>query len=182
MKVISLLILLAFAFSCNPNRNQKSEKLSQNDSTQTDSNLVEPPAQDIVDEEMQTAFMVILDSSTDYHALRSSAEKTATDYQLEFDTLEKQYYPDKNLWGVALWSEDEIYRGEYYPRRSDDEKHPLSLEYQQWYDDRSREKNLVLMAGIFSFSLESEEYLNKFREKFPHAYILQKEIYMGCMH
>jgi hypothetical protein len=64
MKAISLLILLAFAFSCNPNRNQKSEKLSQNDPTSTDSNLVDPPAQDIVDEEMQTAFMVILDSST----------------------------------------------------------------------------------------------------------------------
>ncbi len=108
MKITSLFFLLAFAFSCNPNRNQKSEKLPQNDSTSTDSNLVEPPAQDIVDEEMQTAFMVILDSSTDYHALRSMAEKTATDYQLEFDTLEKQYYPDKNLWGVAIWSEDEI--------------------------------------------------------------------------
>ncbi len=177
--LLSFIFLLALA--CSPQKDP-SKNPKETEAQTTDTLLETPPTEEIVDEEMQTAFMVILDSSSDFNSIRALAEKTANEYQLKFDTIEKQYYPEKNLWGVAVWSEDEIYRGEYYPRRSDDDTHPLSLEYQQWYDEKSQEKNLILMAGIFSLSLEAEEYINKFREKFPKAYILQKEIYMGCMH
>jgi hypothetical protein len=177
--LLSFILLLALA--CSPQKDP-SKNPKETDAQTTDTLLETPPTEEIVDEEMQTAFMVILDSSSDFNSIRALAEKTANEYQLKFDTIEKQYYPEKNLWGVAVWSEDEIYRGEYYPRRSDGDSHPLSLEYQQWYDEKSQEKNLILMAGIFSLSLEAEEYINKFREKFPKAYILQKEIYMGCMH
>jgi hypothetical protein len=177
--LLSFIFLLALA--CSPKKDP-SKNPKETEAQTTDTLIETPPTLETVDEEMQTAFMVILDSSSDFNSIRALAEKTANEYQLKFDTIEKQYYPEKNLWGVAVWSEDEIYRGEYFPRRSDDDTHPLSLEYQQWYDEKSQEKNLILMAGIFSLSLEAEEYINKFREKFPKAYILQKEIYMGCMH
>jgi hypothetical protein len=178
--LLSFFFLLALA--CSPKKNETMNP-KETEAKPVDSTLETPTTDsEIIDEEMQTAFMVILDSSNDFNSMHALAEKTAQEFHLVFDTIEKQYFPEKNLWGVSLLSEDELYRGEYFPRRSDGDTHPLSLEYQQWYDDRSREKNLVLMAGIFSFSLEAEEYINKFREKFPHAYILQKEIYMGCMH
>jgi hypothetical protein len=133
-------------------------------------------------EDYETAFIVVLDTSDQFQKMYDLAIATSKQYHVPFDTIEKTYYPETNIWGVSMNSEDEIYHGEYFPRRDGSNSDLLSLEYQNWYDNGSREKNLMLVTNIFSFSLDAEANVAYWRQFFPNAFILQREVYMGCMH
>ena len=133
-------------------------------------------------EDYQTAFVVVLDTSDQFQKMYDLAMSTSRKFNVPFDTVQKSYFPETNIWGVSQSSDDEIYRGEYFPRRNGSEKDMLSLEYQYWYDKKGNDKNLMLVTNIFSFSMDAEQSVAAWRKHFPQAFILQCEMYMGCMH
>ena len=133
-------------------------------------------------EDYETAFVIVLDTSEQFYKMYDLAKATSEKFQLEFDTIERTYFPETNIWGVSQSSSDEIYRGQYFPRRKGDEKDKLSLEYMYWYDKKSNDKKLMLVSNVFSFSMDAEQSVAAWRKSFPQAFILQCEMYFGCMH
>ncbi len=178
------LMLLQCTTSPKKNKDETLDSMNQRELNQAEhENGAEATAIDEAkDEENETAFIVVLDTSDQFNKMYDLALRTSKKFNIPFDTFQKTYFSETNLWGVSMSSEDEIYRGEYFPRRHGDEKEILSLEYQNWYDHSSRDKNLMLVANIFHFSMDAEESVARWRPYFPNAFILQREIYMGCMH
>ena len=183
---LTAIALLLLQCTSSP-KNQKNEGVnSKNRSelkdTSNENGAEAVPVNNEVHEDYETVFIVVLDTSDQFKKMYELAMSTSKKFSIPFDTFQKTYFPETNIWGGSLWSEDEIYRGEYFPRRNGSEKDMLSLEYQRWYDKSSRDKNLMLVTNIFNFSLDAEENIARWRPYFPKAFILQREIYMGCMH
>ena len=178
------ILLLQCSSSPKKNKDETLDSMNQIELNQAEhENGAEATAIDEAkDEENETAFIVVLDTSDQFNKMFDLALRTSKKFNIQFDTFQKTYFSETNLWGVSMSSEDVMYSGEYFPRRHGDEKEILSLEYQNWYDHSSRDKNLMLVANIFHFSMDAEESVARWRPFFPNAFILQSEIYMGCMH
>ena len=186
--VISLLAIVIFAIQCKPSlKKEKSTNIDTINSGELNQSVLENGAEAVSDaetknEDYETAFVIVLDTSEQFNKIFHLAMATSKKYQIEFDTTERTYFPETNIWGVSQSSSDEIYRGQYFPRRKGDEKDKLSLEYMYWYDKKSNDKKLMLVSNIFSFSMDAEQSVAAWRKSFPQAFILQCEMYMGCMH
>lgn len=185
---ISLLAVVIFAIQCTPSlKKEKSTNIDSINSGELNQSVLENGAEAVSDtetknEDYETAFVIMLDTSEQFYKMYDLAMATSKKYQIEFDTTERTYFPETNIWGVSQSSSDEIYRGQYFPRRKGDEKEKLSLEYMYWYDKKSNDKKLMLVSNIFSFSMDAEQSVAAWRKSFPQAFILQCEMYMGCMH
>lgn len=185
---ISLLAVVIFAIQCTPSlKKEKSTNIDSINSGELNQSVLENGAEATSDaetknEDYETAFVIVLDTSEQFYKMYDLAMATSKKYQIEFDTTERAYFPETNIWGVSQSSSDEMYRGQYFPRRKGDEKDKLSLEYMYWYDKKSNDKKLMLVSNIFSFSMDAEQSVAAWRKSFPQAFILQCEMYMGCMH
>lgn len=182
--VIPLLAVVIFEIQCNPSlKKEKSTNVDSINSGSVNENGAEAtPEGETKNEDYETAFVIVLDTSDQFYKMYDLAKATSEKFQLEFDTIERTYFPETNIWGVSQSSSDEIYRGQYFPRRKGDEKDKLSLEYMYWYDKKSNDKKLMLVSNVFSFSMDAEQSVAAWRKSFPQAFILQCEMYMGCMH
>jgi hypothetical protein len=134
------------------------------------------------DEMYMNAFIVIADSSQVYSELKLKMFNLKDKLNVEIDTMGRGYNKTKDLICLPENDEDEIYAGDYFPRRFPSET--LSLEYLDYYDKKNGEKTIGLIVGIFQQKekLNAERLLKKLSEFFPNAYILNTDIYMGCMH
>ena len=134
------------------------------------------------DEMYINAFIVIADSSQVYSELKLKMFNLKDKLNVEIDTMGRGYNKTKDLICLPENDEDEIYAGDYFPRRFPSET--LSLEYLDYYDKKNGEKTIGLIVGIFQQKekLNAERLLKKLSEFFPNAYILNTDIYMGCMH
>ena len=134
------------------------------------------------DEMYMNAFIVIADSSQVYSELKLKMFNLKDKLNVEIDTMGRGYNKTKDLICLPENDEDEIYAGDYFPRRFPSET--LSLEYLDYYDKKNGEKTIGLIVGIFQQKekLNAERLLKNLSEFFPNAYILNTDIYMGCMH
>ena len=134
------------------------------------------------DEMYMNAFIVIADSSQVYSELKLKMFNLKDKLNVEIDTMGRGYNKTKDLICLPENDEDEIYAGDYFPRRFPSET--LSLEYLDYYDKKNGEKTIGLIVGILQQKekLNAERLLKKLSEFFPNAYILNTDIYMGCMH
>jgi len=185
---ISLLAVVIFAIQCKPSlKKEKSKNLDSMNCSELDHSISENGAEatsvdETKNEDYQTAFVVVLDTSDQFQKMYDLAMSTSSKFDVPFDTVQKSYFRETNIWGVSQSSDDEIYRGEYFPRRNGNEQDMLSLEYQYWYDKKGNDKNLMLVTNIFPFSMDAEQNVAAWRKHFPQAFILQCEMYMGCLH
>ena len=76
--------------------------------------------------------------------------------------------------------EDEIYAGDYFPRRYPSED--LSLEYLIIYDNNAINKTIALVAGIYEEENEAQILLNKLKKHHPKSFVVNTDLYIGCMH
>lgn len=130
--------------------------------------------------QMQTAYIICLDSGKIYAPLDQLMYKNAKDYHVTIDTANRSYNKEKDLIALAEDDEDEIYAGEYFPRRYNSSY--LSLEYLYVYDDNINDKTIGLVAGIYDDKKDADSVLTVFKPTNPKAFVLKGEIYMGCMH
>ena len=138
--------------------------------------LALPPA----DGETATYYIVIADTGRDYYKLRQSMERIGTSLNIPIDMMGRSYNTSKNLIALPDDDEDEIYAGDYYPRRVPSEF--LSLEYLDFYLPKTKPNTIVLVAGIYEKREQANRMLKKIKKKAPKAYVLKANVFVGCMH
>lgn len=139
-------------------------------------------AQDTVDDQYMVAYVVIADTSQDYYDLRDKMLGLADKLQLDIDTMGRGYNKAKDLICLPDDHEDDIYAGDYFPRRYPTET--LSLEYLNYYTDGNKPTGgtIALVVTITDKQEVAEATLARVKEHMSNAYIVKASIYMGCMH
>ena len=140
-------------------------------------------AQDLTDEDQyMDAFVLIADTSRNYYDLRSEMFVLSEKLDLQIDTMGRGFDEEQKLIALPHDDEDEIYAGDYLPRRSP--SGTLSLEYLRVYTEgnASSDGTIALIAAITPDRAEADQLLAKVRTLAKDAYILPSRIYMGCMH
>ena len=99
---------------------------------------------------------------------------------LEIDTMGREYNRKKDLIALPENAEDEIYAGEYFPRRYTSRS--LSLEYLDNYMEKALPKSIALVTGIYGSAAEADSGLKVMRRYSPKAFVVETELYLGCMH
>lgn len=135
--------------------------------------------------EYETMYVVIADTGRQYRPLRQQMLRLQATTRQRIDTLGRFYDPQKNL--IRLPDEapaddksfDEMYAGEYYPRRLSDAT--LSVEYAEQYTP-ARPQSMALVAGIFEQPRRADSLLAVVRRTAPAAFRVKTRLYMGCLH
>lgn len=123
--------------------------------------------------------VLIADTSGQYFDLYDNMYALSELTGLEIDTMDRSWNEEKQLLCLANDHEDEIYAGEYYPRRFEHEH--LSIEYLWLYTDATDE-TLALVAGIYETAEQAQQAHEVIIEYMPNAHIITTEMYMGCIH
>jgi hypothetical protein len=128
----------------------------------------------------QTMYVVVADTSAVYYPLHEKMFALHTSLKQEIDTMGRYY--DKKLDKIVLPldDEDDIYAGDYYPRRY--ASSALSLEYLSMYSDTASPKTMALVTGIYESEKSADSAFVIVKQKAPKAFTLKAKIYMGCMH
>lgn len=132
------------------------------------------------DDESATYYVVIADTSQSYAAVH----QTLTDFQqasgLEIDSMGRYYNAGTGKLILPEDDEDEIYRGDYFPRRFPSTT--LSIEYLAMYRPQSSETAFACVVGIYEKAADAKKVVRKWKSRFPKIYSQKADIYIGCMH
>ncbi len=128
------------------------------------------------------AYIVVADSSNNYFDLREKMFDLSDKLSIKIDTMGRGYNKTKDLICFPDNHEDEIYAGDYFPRRYPSVN--LSLEYLDYYlkGKKPTGGTILLITSISDNKKKADKELKKVRKYEPHAYIFNAKIYMGCMH
>lgn len=133
-----------------------------------------------LEEETATFYIVVADTSTDYYSLRDQMLQLHQSVRIPIDTMGRSYNPSKALITLPDDDEDEIYAGDYYPRRFP--SNSLSLEYLSFYQLKASEKTIALVAGIHESPESTDSTFSVIRRFYSKAFVIPTEIYTGCIH
>ena len=100
--------------------------------------------------------------------------------KLEIDTMGRYFNKEKNKISLPDNAEDELYAGDYYPRRMPSES--LSLEYLVLYQRKSRENTIALVTGIFDSESRADSALKVVKKYEFKSFKIKSEMYVGCLH
>ena len=138
---------------------------------------------DYIEESSIDQYLVIAGTSKDFHALELFAKDLSKKSGVVYDDLGRIYKDSCLVWPDSI--SDELYRGCYVFRRWETNAITLELNIQgvcyHPYDDKEKPA-LIIVAGMFSNKKEANERLALIKKYVPTAYLLKKEVYMGCMH
>ena len=139
-------------------------------------------AQEISDEQYMNAYIVIADTSQNYVELRKKMFDINEKLKTVIDTMGRGFNREKNLICLPENDEDEIYAGDYFPRRYPSET--LSLEYLVYYTNGKKptEGTIALVTIITDNKEKADKKLAAIKKYSDKAFIVNSKIYMGCMH
>lgn len=139
-------------------------------------------AQEISDEQYMNAYVVVSDTSQNYFELRQKMFDLNEKLKTEIDTMGRGFNKTKNLICLPENDEDEIYAGDYFPRRYPSVT--LSLEYLIYYTKgkEPKEGTIALVTMITDNKEKAEKKLAEVKKYSYRAFIVNSKIYMGCMH
>ncbi len=143
----------------------------------TDTNNIE---EELIDYDHETYFLVIADTGTDYFKLQSQMYKLHSQFGIEVDTMNRYYNKNKNLIMLREDDEDDLYAGDYFPRRFPSQN--LSLEYLDVYQSKVGSKTIALVTGIFEREIEADSVLKVINTSHKNSFKIKTEMYVGCMH
>ena len=124
-------------------------------------------------------YIVIADTGRSYDALRSKMFDLNKSLNIPIDTMERSYNKAKDLIALSEKDEDEMYAGEYYPRREVSDF--LSLEYLYMYKPDAKEKTIALVRGIYGNKAAADSALLAMGQS-KTAFAFKAKVYVGCMH
>lgn len=133
-----------------------------------------------IQSEYDTVYITIADTGSNYHVLDAMMYALRGMLPATVDTLGRFYDEGRDSLVLPLDVEDEIWAGDYYPRRI--EGGELSLEYLAWYTDRSLPNTFALFTGIWPSRASADSAVSAQRHAAQKAFVLEASIYMGCMH
>ena len=179
---VQLIIIFILLFSCNstPSKSLKQEnKLNTNDTivslhNNNNENL------DTTDLSNASYFIIIVDTSIDYFNLHKKMFDLNKKINVNIDTMGRFFNKSKNLISLPDNDKDEMYAGEYFPRRFPSEN--LSLEYLKFYFTNSGNETLALVAGIYELEKDAEIALKSIKKVENKSFLIESNIYRGCLH
>jgi hypothetical protein len=148
----------------------------------TDTTKITAPYVEQIDSdtaEYHTFFVVIVDTSMSYTQLQTRMYALSDTCKIAVDTMERFYNANKNLIALPDNYDDDIYAGDYYPRRFP--SNTLSLEYLNLYK-KTTEKMIALVAGIYQQEKSADSALASIRNLAKDAFVVKSDIYVGCLH
>ncbi len=154
--------------------------ISQADTAQKPTTVKAEPTDTTADLEYSTRFVLIADTGTDYAALDRQMYRLGHNTGIKVDTLNRYYDKAKKDIVVAENDDDEMYRGEYFPRRDGDDY--LSIEHTSLFDTAAKQANLCIVAGLFESRKSADSLLPFIKRNATRAFVIQARVYEGCMH
>jgi hypothetical protein len=197
MKNSILLVGLTFILACNNNSAGKPEQASTDSlgmispSVPVDSlmspantieNNIEADSMEAIDAnpDIETLYVLVADTGKQYITLNTTMYTLARKTDLEVDTLGRYYNSQKNKIVLSEEDDDELYAGEYFPRRFPSTS--LSMEYMDTYNSNASEGMMGIIAGIFQKEEEAVAALKKIQALQANAHVIKAAIYVGCIH
>jgi len=136
------------------------------------------------DPDSATAPYYIVEVATghNFDSLKSISSNAAIILGSKFSMLDRIYRSGKGI-VVPDSSDDEAYRGEYYPRRPYHDGNFVSIEMSNEFDDQNADElKMVAVAGMYTEQREADSVAALLKHKIPTTTIIRRNIYMGCMH
>jgi len=124
--------------------------------------------------------VIVIDTNNSYKLLHQKMFSLKDKLKMTVDSMDRYYNVQKNRIVLPDNDEDEMYAGEYFPRR--ELSQTLSLEYMNQYQPDSKSKTIGIIAGIYANALEADSALAAIKQVVPKAFKLHSKIYIGCMH
>ena len=189
---ILLFAALVFIGGCNDGKST-STATTRTDSVATDTtrraintDTAKMPGAPITDtnensEAYATYYIIVLDTGIQYYPLMRKMYAIAAALHCPVDTMNRHYDKKADDIVVADDDEDEMYRGEYYPRRETG-SFLLSLEYNSTYIRDTKDKTIAIVAGISETTKDADSLLHVFKAHAPQAFVEKGSVYAGCMH
>lgn len=134
-------------------------------------------------DEYADMYLVVVDTGTNYWQLEHTMFTLNSKLGLKIDTMNRHYNKASNMVVLADDDEDDIWRGEYYPRRGGEDF--LSIEYWQYFDlneNKHTDTTFALVAGMFDNTLNADSMAGIIKPYQPTVFVMKSNIYMGCMH
>lgn len=188
--LLFLLPLTMLAYACQPsgaNGHAATQDTVATVSTTPDSTAVAQliaarDADTIAIEDLPYAdyYIVVADTGFSYQPLQAKLLQLKAATHLEADSMGRYYNPQKHRIVLPDDDEDEIYAGEYYPRREPGEY--LSLEYLYVYSRNTEDSTLALISGIYADEASANAALPAIKAQVPGAFVMKGSVYIGCMH
>ena len=136
--------------------------------------------EDTTNYDYATYYVVVADTSLDYHLLLKKMVNLNGQLHIPIDTLGRYYNKTKNRIVLPDDDKDEMYAGEYYPRR--DVADYLSLEYMNLYQNKTRENNIALVTGIYELEKKADSVLIILKNIEKKSFKIKANVYEGCLH
>lgn len=179
------IILTVFLTACGTTADKNeveidSAKIDSSTSLQTNVTADNNVADDTTDYDYATYFIVVADTSTDYYLLHKKMFNLSRQLNIPIDTMGRFYNTIKNLIALPDNDEDEIYAGDYFPRRFPSDN--LSLEYLNFYQRQASEKTIALVTGIYETEKSADSALTVLHKTEKKVFKIKADIYVGCMH
>ncbi|MBC7747943.1 MAG: hypothetical protein H7Z76_05085 [Methylotenera sp.] len=131
-------------------------------------------------DEYATYYVIVTDTSFDYNILKSKMLKLNQLLKIPIDTMGRYFNKKKNLIALPDNDKDQMYAGNYYPRRDPSEN--LSLEYLHFYQKKARDKTIALVAGIYEREKSGDSALTILARAKIKGFKIKSKIFIGCMH
>lgn len=182
MKVIYYICFIILLTSCNTGVVDKSvEEPKAEDSIVAESLNENKIMEDSVEDDMiDTYFIVIADTGLDYYVLHKKMLGINRGLHIPIDTMGRFYNKTKNMIALPDDADDEIYAGDYFPRRFPAEN--LSLEYLDFYQPSAGEKTIALISGVYEEKNAADKALSVLKKIEKESFVIKAEVYTGCMH
>ncbi|WP_439882164.1 hypothetical protein ACSX1A_03165 [Pontibacter sp. MBLB2868] len=132
------------------------------------------------EQETATFYVVVADTGNSYDLLREHMLAIHRGSDLKIDTMGRSYDAAKDLIALPEDDEDELYAGDYFPRRFPSKT--LSLEYLSLYQRQAGEKTIALVAGIYDRQISADSAAAVIRQLAPKAFAVNTEMFVGCLH
>lgn len=131
-------------------------------------------------DDMVHLVVTIADTGLSYGALHGRMQVLAARLSADIDTMGRYYDPVRDSILLPLDDEDELYAGQYAPRRF--EGNTLSIEYLDMYDTTAAPGTMALVTGLWATDQQADSALRQLRVYMPRAYRVHAKVYQGCMH
>lgn len=130
--------------------------------------------------DMVTYFVVVADTSLDYSVLHQKMLDLNRALSIPIDTMGRFYNKSKDLITLPDNDENEIYAGDYFPRRFPSDN--LSLEYLHFYRQDAGERTIALVTGIYETEERADSALSILQKTAKGIFKIRSAIYVACMH
>ncbi len=142
----------------------------------------------LTDELFADYYLVISSTGKNYQQLHTDMYRLHRQFHIPIDTLGRYYNTLVHKIIVREDDEDELYRGDYYPRRF--ESLSLSIENTYYYPKNHADytepvkfpTQMMVVAGMFSTPERADSLQKVIKKAFPKTKVLKTKVYIGCMH